>query len=264
MSKGWCVKVDTQVVFNVDTNIGVLASTEEQAGRVAQEIVNSDLDLNKVDYIAQISAQIPWDFEIAGMSWSRSGKPDIDFDTMQVVYVEPDTDFDPDDDEELKSSCCYDTLLNYSEFLGIGRCNDCGEWSGPYNEESQGPVTMLEELEEDDDDEVKEDTAVVRDLMEAAQCLNECFHNRMSLVDDHPLKGWQERYGIAEVRDQLNLCAIYCDNLYRLMMDEQGYDGCFDFDFCPQFLENCVDHDTFKPKSEDMRVLSMYFSRIGE
>jgi len=31
MSKGWYVKVETQVVFTVDTNVGVVASTEEQA-----------------------------------------------------------------------------------------------------------------------------------------------------------------------------------------------------------------------------------------
>jgi len=210
MSKGWTVKVGTQIVVNIDTNIGVVASTEEKAGGVAQEtvtkdIVNSYLDSNKADYIAQISAQIPWNFEIAGMSWSRSGKPDIDFDTMCALNIEPDTDFDPEEDE------------------------------------------------------VKEDAAVGRDLMEAAQCLNEAYHN----LGDGPLQMWGWRHGIAEVRDQLNLCAIYCDNLYRLMKDEQGYDLPFDFEFCPQFLENCVDHETFKPKSTDMRVLSMYFSRIG-
>ena len=208
MSKGWTVKVDTQVVFNVDTNVGVLAETEEQAGRVAKEIVYSSLDYD--DFYSELEIALPWDLNMGGFDWSRGSRSgDIYFDSIHAVSVEPDTDFDPDDD---------------------------------------------------DDDEVKEDAAVVRDLMEAAQCLNEAYY---STPEDHPLREWQERYGIAEVRDQLNLCAIYCDQLHRLMMDEQGYDSCFDFDFVPQFLENCVDHETFKPKSEDMRVLSMYFSRIG-
>jgi len=207
MSKGWTVKVETNVVFTVDCNIGVLASTEALAAGEALDIVESWL--SRDDYKAELEKVLPWQLEMGGISWSRgSGSAEIDFDSLWDVSVEPDSDFDP----------------------------------------------------EGDDDEVKEDAAVVRDLMEAAQCLNESFH---SLPDDHPLRTYQYRYGIAEVRDQLNLCAIYCDNLYRLMMDEQGYDNCFDFDFVPQFLENCVDHDTFKPKSTDMRVLSMYFSRIG-
>jgi hypothetical protein len=146
------------------------------------------------------------------------------------------------EDEEPMSECCGATLLHYDN--GLGLCAECKEWSGPYQ----------------DEDEVKEDAAVVRDLMEAAQCLNEAYY---STPEDHPLREWQERYGIAEVRDQLNLCAIYCDNLYRYVMSEQGYDNCFDFDFCPQFLENCVDHGTFKPKSENMHILSMYWSGIG-
>jgi len=202
MSKGWYVKVDTQVVFNVDTNIGVLASTEEQAGLEAQRLVSEWLDRD--DYKSELENALPWELDMGGLEWNRGSQSgDIDFDTMQAVSVEPDPDFDPDED-----------------------------------------------------DEVKEDAAVVRDLMEAAQCLNEAFHD---LPDDHPLQLWRSSYGIAEVRDQLNLCAIYCDQLHRLRMDEQGYDGCFDFDFCPQFLENCVDHETFKPKSTDMHVLSMYW-----
>jgi len=101
MSKGWYVKVATQVVFDVDTNIGVLASCEREAGIKAQEIVSGNLD--KVDYVTEITRQIPWDFEIAGADWNRSGPPAIDFDTMQALSVTPDPDFDPEgDDEDIK------------------------------------------------------------------------------------------------------------------------------------------------------------------
>ena len=201
MSKGWYVKVGTQIVINIDTNIGVLASSEEQAGAVAQEIVSNNLD--KSGYLAELSEQISWEFDLRGMHWCRSGSPDIDFDTMQALSVTPDSDFDPEPDH-------------------------------------------------DDEDEA----ATVRCLMEAAQCLNEAFHG---LPEDHPLQKFREQYGIAEVREQLNLIAIYCDKTHRVMTQEQGYDLCFDFDFVPQFLENCVTDD-FEPKSENPHILSMYWS----
>ena len=199
MSKGWYVKVATQVVFEVDTNIGVVASCEREAGIKAQEIVSDNLD--KVDYVTEITRQIPWDFEIAGADWNRSGPPAIDFDTMQALSVTPDSDFDP----------------------------------------------------EDDDEDIK-----IRNVMEAVQCLNEAFHD---LPNDHPLQEFRETHGIAEVRDRLNLLAVYCDMTYRVMADEQGYDLCFDWDFVPQFLENCVEND-FSPKSQDAHVLSMFWSAI--
>ena len=204
MSKGWYVKVETNVVFTVDTNIGVVAPDQVKAGIRAQELIERYLDGD--DFKAELENTLPWELNMGGLDWNRgSQSADIDFDTMQSVSVTPDSDFDPEGDEE----------------------------------------------------EDQDDATLVRDLMEAAQCLNEAFHD---LPEDHPLKEWRAENGIAEVRDQLNLCAVVCDQLHRLMMDEQGYDGCFDFDFCPQFLENCVDHETFKPKSDNMHVLSMYWS----
>ena len=102
MSKGWYVKVETQIVVNIDTNVGVVASCEREAGLRAQEIVSKDLDNNKVvpDYLEQLSEQIPWEFDLGGMHWCRSGSPDIDFDTMQALSITPDPDFDPEDDDE--------------------------------------------------------------------------------------------------------------------------------------------------------------------
>jgi hypothetical protein len=205
MSKGWHVKVETNVVFIVDTNIGVVAPTKEQAAKQAYERIDRLLDSD--DWKVKLEKVLPWELDMGGLNWNRgSMSGDIEFDTMQCVSITPDSDFDPEPDED------------------------------------QGPSTE------------------VRDLMEAAQCLNEAFHN---LPEDHPLKNWMEDRGIAEVRDQINLCAIYCDRLHCLIMDEQGYDGCFDFDFCPQFLNNCVGPETFMPKSEDLHVLSMYWSGIG-
>lgn len=199
MSKGWYVKVATQVVFDVDTNIGVVASCEREAGIKAQEIVSNNLD--KVDYVTEITRQIPWDFEIAGADWNRSGPPAIDFDTMQALSVTPDFDFDPEgEDEDIKIRC----------------------------------------------------------VMEAVQCLNESFHD---LPEDHPLHVFRQQHGIAEVRDKLNLLAVYCDMTHRVMTQEQGYDLCFDWDFVPQFLENCVEDD-FTVKSENPHVLSMFWSGI--
>jgi len=197
MSKGWYVKVSTQVVFEVDTNIGVLASCEREAGHKAQEILCDWLDRD--DYASELESALPWELNMGGTDWNRSsGSGGIDFDTMQALSVEPDSDFDPEgDDEDIK----------------------------------------------------------IRSVMEAVQCLNEAFHD---LPDDHPLQKFRETHGIAEVRDRLNLLAVYCDMTYRVMADEQGYDACFDWDFVPQFLENCVEDD-FSVKSQDAHVLSMFW-----
>ena len=200
MSKGWYVKVATQVVFEVDTNVGVVASCEREAGQKAQEILCDWLD--KDDYASELEMTLPWELDMGGQAWHRgSGSGGIDFDTMQVLSVTPDSDFDPeDDDEDIKIRC----------------------------------------------------------IMEAVQCLNEAFHD---LPNDHPLQEFRETHGIAEVRDRLNLLAVYCDMTYRVMADEQGYDLCFDWDFVPQFLENCVEND-FSVKSQDAHVLSMFWSAI--
>jgi len=200
MSKGWYVKVETNVIFTVDTNIGVVASCEREAGMKAQELLCDWLD--KDDYAAELEKVLPWELDMGGQNWCRgSASAGIDFDTMQALSVTPDPDFDP----------------------------------------------------EDDDDDIK-----LRCLMEAAQCLNEAFHG---LPEDHPLKLWRHRYGIAEVREQLNKLAVYCDQTHRVMTQEQGYDLCFDFDFVPQFIENCVEDD-FSVKSKNPRVLSMFWSGI--
>jgi len=201
MSKGWYVKVSTQVVFDVDTTIGVVASCEREAGLKAQEIVCKDLDNNKVvpDYPAQLSEQIPWEFDLGGMHWCRSGSPDIDFDTMQAWSVTPDSDFDPDP-------------------------------------------------EPSSDDRAE-------DLMEAAQCLNESYHD---LPDNHPLRLYRDTHGICVVRSCINDLAAYATDLHRLMVDEQEYDNCFDWDFIPTFLAKCVDDD-FTVKSKDLHILSMHW-----
>ena len=200
MSKGWYVKVETNVIFTVDTNIGVVASCEREAGMKAQELLCDWLD--KDDYAAELEKVLPWELDMGGQNWCRgSASAGIDFDTMQALSVTPDPDFDP----------------------------------------------------EGEDDDIK-----LRCLMEAAQCLNEAFHG---LPEDHPLKLWRHRYGIAEVREQLNKLAVYCDQTHRVMTHEQGYDLCFDYDFVPQFIENCVEDD-FTVKSTNPRVLSMFWSAI--
>jgi len=98
MSKGWYVKVATQVVFDVDTNIGVVASSEEQAALEAQRILCEWLD--KDDYAAELEHELPEDLEMGDTVWHRSvGSGDIDFDTMQALSVTPDSDFDPEEDD---------------------------------------------------------------------------------------------------------------------------------------------------------------------
>ena len=199
--KGWYVRVDVPVVFNIDMKIGVCETSEDRAALEAQRIACDWLD--RGCYKTDLEEQLPARFKLCDTDWMRGSiTADIDFDGM-TAYPELDSDFDPEDDDE--------------------------------------PVSDIQAL------------------MEAAQCLNEAFHD---LPNDHPLQKFREDNGIAEVRDRLNLCAIYCDMTHRFMVDEQGYDACFDWDFVPQFLRNCVDHEEFKPKSEDYRELSKFWSGI--
>lgn len=203
MSKGWYVKVDTQVVFNVDTNVGVVASCEREAGIKAQEIVSEWLDRD--EYKDVLEQALPWDIEMGGATWHRgAATAAIDFDTMQAWSVNPDPDFDPDP-------------------------------------------------EPSSDDRAEE-------LMEAAQCLNESYHD---LPDNHPLQLYRDTHGICVVRSRINDLAGYANDLHRLMVDEQGYDNCFDWDFIPTFLERCVEHD-FTVRSKDLQILSMYWSAMNE
>jgi len=198
--KGWYVRVDVPVVFNIDMKIGVTETNESRAEDEAMRIACDWLE--RGCYKTDLEEQLPARFKLCDMDWMRGSiTADLDFDSMEA-YAELDSDFDPEDDD--------------------------------------GPVSDIQ------------------GLMEAAQCLNEAFHD---LPKDHPLNVWRETYGIVEVRDKLNSLAVYCDQTYRIMVDEQGYDLCFDFDFVPQFLENCVEDD-FSVKSKNPRVLSMFWSGI--
>ena len=75
MSKGWYVKVDTQVVFNVDTNIGVVAETEEKARLEAQKIVSERLDRH--GYKDVLEKGLPCDIEMAVLFGIAERKPRI-------------------------------------------------------------------------------------------------------------------------------------------------------------------------------------------
>lgn len=198
MSKGWYVKVDTQVVFNVDTNIGVVASCEREAGLKAQEIVAEWLDRH--EYKDVLEQALPLDIEMGGTIWTRgAATAAIDFDTMQAWSITPDPDFDPDPEQESASE----------------------------------PDALT--------------------LMETVQCLNEAFHD---LDESHPLKEWRAQHGIAEVRDRLNALALYCELTYQKVKERYDFDECFDWNFVPRFIEQCITDD-FMPRSEDILVLAV-------
>lgn len=92
MSKGWTVKVEVPVRFSMDCNVGVLGSNEDLAIAQAKEFVLKHLELGK-DWL-------PWDFEVAGLSFARGGET-LSFESENFQYiVEPDPDFDPDEDDE--------------------------------------------------------------------------------------------------------------------------------------------------------------------
>ena len=198
MSKGWYVKVATQVVFDVDTNIGVLASCEREASQKAQEILCDWLD--KDDYAAELEKVLPWEVDMGDTMWHRSGgSGGIDFDTMQALSITPDSDFDPDPEPEI------------------------------------GHFT----------------------LMEVAQCLNEAYY---STPEIHPLREYQQSHGVAEVRDRINAIALPCEMTYQAVRKMYGFDDAFDLEFCPKFLDKCVD-DNFELRSKDIDVLAILWER---
>jgi len=94
-------------------------------------------------------------------------------------------------------------------------------------------------------------------LMEVAQCISEAFHD---LDESHPLMEWRAQHGIAEVRDRINVCSIYCEQTYQKVKARYDFDECFDWDFVPQFIENCI-NDEFMPRSEDTDVLAILWKR---
>lgn len=196
MSKGWTVKVEVPVRFSMDCNVNVLGSDEHQAISAAKEFVLKHLEL------ASDEEGIPWNFEMAGLSFARGGGT-LSFDHGVFQYiVEPDPDFDPEEEEE--------------------------------------------------------QDLTVSDLIYAAQCLNEAFWH---LPVPHPLMDWMDKRGVSAVRRQINLCAYYCEQAFRCMVEDEHYMDSFDTDFVPRFLENCV-NDRFEPRSEDPKVLSLLWRGI--
>ena len=194
MSKGWCVKVETNVIFSVDTNVGVLAECEREAAQVAQKLVCDWID--REDYKAELEQALPWELYLGGQEWNRGSQSgDIDFDTMQAISVEPDSDFDP---EETSKS----------------------------------------------------------DLMDAAMCLLEVFWNLPE--DDLRKSDFLPNHGIAVVRDRMAVAANLCHQTWSVMVQRDEYDDCFDWDFCPRFFENCMDHQMVLKSGEVHELIKMW------
>lgn len=202
MSKGWTVKVDMQVVFNVDTNVSVVALTEELAAKEAVDVILRDW-LERDNYHAELEKVLPWELEMGSVMWHRGGdSAGILLDTMEAVSVEPDSDVDSAEDDEHAADIAH--------------------------------------------------------YMRMAQLLNESFWHLSSF---HPLMDWKDKNGVDAVRDQLNLCALYCSRTYRMAVEDLQYDGPVDVDFVPKFLERCV-NDVFMPRSNNTRVLLLLWRGI--
>ena len=101
------------------------------------------------------------------------------------------------------------------------------------------------------DSDFDPDTPDEGDLMDAAMCLLEAFWN---LPDSDPRRSdFLPNHGIAVVRDQMASAAGLCHQTWMLVNEEDGAD-CFDWDFCPQFLDRCMD-EQMVVKSNDLYEL---------
>jgi len=93
-----------------------------------------------------------------------------------------------------------------------------------------------------------------RDLMDAAMCLMEAFFD---LPDsDARRSDFLPNHGIAVVRDQIATAASLCHQTWLWLHERDEYDDCFDWDFCPRFLDRCMD-DQLVLKSGDLTELLM-------
>lgn len=95
----------------------------------------------------------------------------------------------------------------------------------------------------------------VDDLMDAAMCLFEAFWNLPE--DDHRKSDVLPNYGIAVVRHRMGMAAKLCDQVWTIVEDEDRGD-CFDWDFCPLFLDRCMDEHMLL-KSDDAYELKKIF-----
>lgn len=78
-----------------------------------------------------------------------------------------------------------------------------------------------------------------RDLMDAAMCLMEAF---FQLPDSDPRRSnFLPNHGIAVVRDRVATAASLCHQTWLWLHERDDYDECFDWDFCPVFLDRCMD-----------------------
>lgn len=89
------------------------------------------------------------------------------------------------------------------------------------------------------------------DLMDAAMCLLEAFWNLPD--DDIRRSDFLPNHGIAHVRSQVADAARLCHQTWMVVIDDDGFD-CFDWDFCPQFLDRCMD-EQMAVKSNDLHEL---------
>jgi hypothetical protein len=81
---------------------------------------------------------------------------------------------------------------------------------------------------------------------EAAVCLWECL---VDPVDSDAafiasVNKWREWAGVHTVRTWvIETLAAPCSTVARAMWYANERDGCFDYEFCPKFLEHCVSWD---------------------
>lgn len=92
-------------------------------------------------------------------------------------------------------------------------------------------------------------------LLFTAQVINEYFHE---LDDDHELKQFRRRYGMAHTRDMISELAVSCEQVYELVKSELDYDEPFDCDFVPMFMDECVLHSEFKVFGDELESSTKY------
>jgi hypothetical protein len=77
------------------------------------------------------------------------------------------------------------------------------------------------------------------DIIDAAMCLWEAC---LELEKEHYVK-FRDMHGAAETRDRVAYFAGHCHDAWVHAHTTLGYDEPFDWDWCPRWLDHCVDVD---------------------
>ena len=98
--------------------------------------------------------------------------------------------------------------------------------------------------------------------LESAACLwEQCVDPTYELEYHKDLEQLRENNGVAVTREFITSLTGACDELWGRMMDADLWDDIFDWEFCPRFLNWCVDFENMKLHTHYERIFMTAYKR---